>query len=662
MHKAAASGNALLVACLARSGCSVSMLSRDGCTPLALSVRRGDVECVKACAWAADAKEAAFVIDSSSGRSLLHDVAALPPPMEWEEMMDAICDFCSDLCVFVGKRATATSSSSSSYSVAAATPSNDRPCTDVEVILGICVTSIDCGVHAHVDVVSRDIDFLSSSWRRLLRSSAAVVAVASPLINVMLNADSLVALPLLLFLQNLSDVDTGLTPYALLNQSGTGSRGRQFERTAARYVQRCRASIEVVAEGRYTIMGTSSVAAAAYGMGKVERSASQVKVAVPDTIATMTSSSSLDANDMHSSQAVIEASAESREQTAIVAEPALASAAAAESALASAAAAESALASAAAAESALASAAAAAESALASAAAEASSPLSDAATLQNIAEAAATACDGRDGPAMAPLLVAADVAIDGGVENFAAVTVGLEDAAAQSGDDGGGDVGGGPSSLSSSPSTAAAEAAAELEAAPAEGGTIPSPISLSILSSSFSALSAQSPPLSAASAADQAQVLPAALNSDQQKPPFLFTAVQNSAMAETLLPPPPHLLPPKFKKRGGGWSTGGKAHGSRRGVSNDAEEEHSSPNPNNIAPLFGLTMQPVPMVQGDGSIDKVVAADDGKAAVAAAVADAGMQQGGAMEGTGEGPDLKINVKQLSMEMMQKRDLVISGDV
>jgi ankyrin repeat protein len=68
MHKAAAAGNTLLVSCLARVGCSVANTSRDGCTPLALAVRRGDVECVKACACSADAKEAAFVIDSSSGR------------------------------------------------------------------------------------------------------------------------------------------------------------------------------------------------------------------------------------------------------------------------------------------------------------------------------------------------------------------------------------------------------------------------------------------------------------------------------------------------------------------------------------------------------------------------------------------------------------------
>jgi hypothetical protein len=46
----------------------VALLSRDGCTPLALSVRRGDAESVKACICAADAKQAAFVVDSGSGR------------------------------------------------------------------------------------------------------------------------------------------------------------------------------------------------------------------------------------------------------------------------------------------------------------------------------------------------------------------------------------------------------------------------------------------------------------------------------------------------------------------------------------------------------------------------------------------------------------------
>ncbi len=68
MHKAAAASNSLLVACLARVGCSVASLSRDGSTPLALSVRGGDAECVKACACGHDAKEAAFVVDKGSGR------------------------------------------------------------------------------------------------------------------------------------------------------------------------------------------------------------------------------------------------------------------------------------------------------------------------------------------------------------------------------------------------------------------------------------------------------------------------------------------------------------------------------------------------------------------------------------------------------------------
>ncbi len=85
--------------------------------------------------------------------------------------------------------------------------------------------------------------------RRLLQSPTAAASVASPLINVMLNADSLVAIPLLLLLQanrsplhladppaatlnssvlsspqNLSDIDCGLAPYALLNLSGERSR------------------------------------------------------------------------------------------------------------------------------------------------------------------------------------------------------------------------------------------------------------------------------------------------------------------------------------------------------------------------------------------------------------------------------------------------------
>ncbi len=68
MHKAAAASNALLVACLARAGGSVATLSRDGATPLALSVRGGDIECVRACACGHDAKEAAFEVDRSSGR------------------------------------------------------------------------------------------------------------------------------------------------------------------------------------------------------------------------------------------------------------------------------------------------------------------------------------------------------------------------------------------------------------------------------------------------------------------------------------------------------------------------------------------------------------------------------------------------------------------
>ena len=76
--------------------------------------------------------------------------------------------------------------------------------------------------------------------------------------------------------QNISDIDCGLTPYALLNQSGikhplidgckaaemrliaagltfplgTGDRGRHFERTVARYVLRCRSAIDVVAQGQ----------------------------------------------------------------------------------------------------------------------------------------------------------------------------------------------------------------------------------------------------------------------------------------------------------------------------------------------------------------------------------------------------------------------------
>ena len=61
-------GNALLTSCLARAGCSVSTKSRDGVTPLALSVRAGYLECVRACLCAVDAREAAFVVERSSGR------------------------------------------------------------------------------------------------------------------------------------------------------------------------------------------------------------------------------------------------------------------------------------------------------------------------------------------------------------------------------------------------------------------------------------------------------------------------------------------------------------------------------------------------------------------------------------------------------------------
>jgi hypothetical protein len=68
MHKAVSSRNPLLVACLARVGCSVATLSRDGSTPLALAVRGADVECVKACVCGMDAGEAAFVVEGSSGR------------------------------------------------------------------------------------------------------------------------------------------------------------------------------------------------------------------------------------------------------------------------------------------------------------------------------------------------------------------------------------------------------------------------------------------------------------------------------------------------------------------------------------------------------------------------------------------------------------------
>ena len=155
-------------------------------------------------------------------RSLLHDVAALPPHMEWEQarfscalmhrttgmtppqqILETIGDFCSDLCIFVGKRARATPSATTITSSSSSSSSSgvERACNDIEVRLGLCVTCIDCGVHANLDVVSRDLDFLSSSWRRLLQSPSAVVAVSSPVVNVMLNADSLVALPLLLLLQ-----------------------------------------------------------------------------------------------------------------------------------------------------------------------------------------------------------------------------------------------------------------------------------------------------------------------------------------------------------------------------------------------------------------------------------------------------------------------------
>ncbi len=67
-HYHTSSGDALLAACLARAGCSVSQTSRDGVTPLALSVRAGNLGCVRACMCALDAKEAAFVIERSSGR------------------------------------------------------------------------------------------------------------------------------------------------------------------------------------------------------------------------------------------------------------------------------------------------------------------------------------------------------------------------------------------------------------------------------------------------------------------------------------------------------------------------------------------------------------------------------------------------------------------
>jgi hypothetical protein len=68
MHKAASARHALLVACLARVGCSVATVSRDGSTPLALAVRGADVECVRACVCGMDAGEAAFVVEGSSGR------------------------------------------------------------------------------------------------------------------------------------------------------------------------------------------------------------------------------------------------------------------------------------------------------------------------------------------------------------------------------------------------------------------------------------------------------------------------------------------------------------------------------------------------------------------------------------------------------------------
>ena len=68
MHRAAAVGNSLLIACLARIGCSVAAQSRDGCSPLALAVRRGDADSVKACMCGTDAKLAAFVVDNGSGR------------------------------------------------------------------------------------------------------------------------------------------------------------------------------------------------------------------------------------------------------------------------------------------------------------------------------------------------------------------------------------------------------------------------------------------------------------------------------------------------------------------------------------------------------------------------------------------------------------------
>jgi hypothetical protein len=110
----------------------------------------------------------------------LHEVAALPLQVEWEEVrwhisrilccnhhhcflqhrhiqiLNVICDFCSDLCVFVGKRAISSSSSSSS----------SRAISEIEVILGTCLSLTDGGLHASVDVVSRETDFPSSSWRR----------------------------------------------------------------------------------------------------------------------------------------------------------------------------------------------------------------------------------------------------------------------------------------------------------------------------------------------------------------------------------------------------------------------------------------------------------------------------------------------------------------
>jgi hypothetical protein len=99
--------------------------------------------------------------------------------------------------------------------------STSRAASEVEVSIGVCLSSVDCGASVSVDVISRNIDFPSSSYRRCFcfsisspslaperliqitfsRLLPTAVSVSSPLLNVMLNADSLVAVPVLLLLQ-----------------------------------------------------------------------------------------------------------------------------------------------------------------------------------------------------------------------------------------------------------------------------------------------------------------------------------------------------------------------------------------------------------------------------------------------------------------------------